>query len=195
MTVEWSGFRIKPLQLASTEAAIARHELEDKLKSLTITMSRIDMTKSIEKEKRMGMFGFFLAKKELELEIRKLTSILDIEKKKLQAEYDILATQKSYELKEQIKLNSIECENKLNRQATLYNDSLQKLTTQHAETTSKLETKLAKEYYEKMTEALRELNLEGSAQTKYVQELSMKMFDKALEKPIGHMIEKRIIKE
>jgi hypothetical protein len=47
-----------------------------------------------------------------------------------------------------------------------------------------------------MTEALREVNLEGNVQAKFTQELSMKMLDKALEKPMpAHFIEERLVTE
>lgn len=140
----------------------------------------------------MGIFKAFVIKKELELETEKLKSILDIERKKLQAEFDILATKKSMELTEHVKLARMEMEDKLNKQSTLYNEALQKMALIHEKEKSALETKLAKEYYEQMTEALREVNLEGNFQAKSLQEISMKMFEKALEKPMpSHFIEER----
>lgn len=142
----------------------------------------------------MGILKYFVVKKELEIEIQRLKSVLDIERKKLEAEFDILATKKTMALTEAMKMAKIEMEDKLNKQATFYNESLQKLQLIHAKEISALESKLVKEYYEKMTEVLRELNLEGNVQTKFVQELSLKMFDKALEKPVpSHFINERII--
>jgi hypothetical protein len=142
----------------------------------------------------MGIFNFFVVKKELELEIKRLSSIIDIERKKLKAEYDILAEQKTQELVGHVKLQKMELDDKLNKQATLYNASLNKLSLAHAQEIAAMETKLAKEYYEKMTDALREVNLEGNVQAKFTQELSMKMLEKALEKPMpSHMISERIV--
>lgn len=100
------------------------------------------------------------------------------------------------ELTEAIKLATMQMEDKLNKQATLYNETLQKIQIKHSQEISTLQSNLAKEYYDKLGETLRDMNLEGNAQTKYVQELSMKMFDKALEKPVpSHFIEERIISE
>lgn len=144
--------------------------------------------------KKMGLFNFFVVKKELEIEVKRLTSIIDIERKTLQAEFDILATRKSLELTEHEKRYRMEFEDKLNKQATLYNESLQKLSLKHAQEISALESRLVKEYYEKMTLALREVNLEGNFQAKSLQELSMTMFSKALEKPMpAHLIQESII--
>lgn len=144
----------------------------------------------------MGIFNYFVVKKELELEIRQLKSIIDIERNKLQAEYDILSTRKTLELTETMKLAKMEMEDKLNKQATLYNESIQKLGLQHAKEQAALEAKLSKEYYYQMTDALRELNTEGNVQTKFMQEISLKMFDKALEKPVpSHFIQERIVTE
>lgn len=144
--------------------------------------------------KKMGLFNFFVVKKELELEIRRLQSILEIERKKLQAEYDILAEKKTMELVEHVKLQKMEMEDKLKKQANLYQESMNHLNLVHAQEISKLETRLAKEYYEQMTAALREVNLEGNVQAKFTQELSLKMLDKALEKPMpAHMITERLV--
>ncbi len=172
------------------------------IRSWDIELSRLEPL--IIKEHKMGMLNWWTQKKELEIEVKRLTSIIDIERKKLQAEYDILATRKSMELAEHEKLYRMEMKNelekqkmqmedKLSKQATLYNESLQKLAAVHAQQQSAIETKLAKEYYEKMTEALREVNLEGSFQAKSLQELSMTMFAKVLEKPMpSHIIQERI---
>lgn len=195
MTVEWSGFKVRPI-IRSIEQFTQCQATTGDGPNYYFSLPRIvpmDLTES--KEKKMGLFNFFVVKKELELEIKNLKSIIEIERKKLQAEYDILATQKTAELVANEKLLKIELEGKLNKQATLYNESLNKLALVHATEVAKLETKLAKEYYGQMTVALRDINLEGSAQTKYIQELSMKMFDKALEKPMpAHMIEERIVR-
>lgn len=122
-------------------------------------------------------------KKELELEVERLKLTLDLEKTKLKSEYDILAIKKTMELTEKMKLAEMEMNDKLNKQATLYNESLQKMNMIHSKDKSELETRLATEYYGKLSEALAKMNLEGSSQSKFVQELSLKMFDKALEKP------------
>lgn len=162
-----------------------------------ISLPRLDMPPPIITvgKHKMSIFNFFVVKKELEYEVKRLKSILDIDRKNLQAEFDILAQRKTAELIEHLKLQKIEMEDKLNKQATLYNDSLNKLASVHAAEKSELEARLAKEYYAQMTAALREVNLEGNAQSKYIQELSMKMFDKALEKPMpAHMIEERIVR-
>lgn len=173
------------------DAMLQRKETEKQeelIKRWAIIMPIVwtDLTRS----KKMGIFNFFIAKKELELEVRRLTSIIEIERKRLQAEFDILAEKKTQELVSHTKLQQLEM------QANLYNESLQKLQTIHAQDISKPETRLAKEYYDKMTEALREVNLEGNVQAKFTQELSMRMLDKALEKPMpAHFIEERIVSE
>lgn len=148
------------------------------------------------KGEKMGMFNWWIQKKELEIEVKRLGSIIEIEKKKLQADYDILATRKSLELTEHEKRYRMEMEDKLNKQATLYNEALSKINVENIKNIAQIETDLAKSYYEKMIEALRDINLEGNVQTKFMQELSLKMFDKALEKPMpSHFIEERIVRK
>lgn len=129
------------------------------------------------------MFGIWVKKKELELEVKQLSALLDIAKSKQEAELSIA--------KSRVEL---EAEKKLQGQYLLYKEGLQKVEADKAKEVSELKSSLAKEYYDKMQDALRELNLEGGAQSKFVQELSLKMFDKALEKPMpSHFISERLV--
>lgn len=58
---------------------------------------------------------------------------------------------------------------------------IQKLKTDHANDKMTYQTKMVEEHYKKLSEALTHLHSEGNANTKFVQELALKM----LEKPVG----------
>jgi len=52
------------------------------------------------------------------------------------------------------------------------------MKVKNAEDISEIKSELAKEYYDKMQDALSKMTLEGSSQSKFVQDLALKMFDK-----------------
>ncbi len=135
------------------------------------------------------LFKRVLKIKELELE-------LGLIKKDHASDFAHLEQRKSAELKEAMALLKVEFEKKLNDQYLLYKDGLiklqmdnQKIATENNVNVANVKAQLAQDYYSKMQDALKELSLEGSAQSKFVEELSLKMFDKALEKPMAaHLI-------
>lgn len=137
-------------------------------------------------------FKRILKIKELELYISNL-------KREQAHELSFVEKQKDMEIKQAKELAKIEYEKKLNDQFLLYKDSLvklqqenQNLAANNNSNIANLKAQLAKEYYDKMQTAIMELNLEGSAQSKFVQELSLKMFDRALEKPMpSHVISEK----
>lgn len=140
------------------------------------------------------IFKMLLKKKELELEVKKLTDLLDIERKRLANEFDIMRKTNDFEVSKIRKTQEMDYNDKLQKQSALYEQSLRKLEAVSLKEVSELKSSLAKEYYDKMTEAMTKLNLDGSQQSKFVQELSLKMFDKALEKPMPHhIIEERTL--
>ena len=64
-------------------------------------------------------------------------------------------------------------------QANLDNTAeLAAMRVKTAEDISTTKTELAKEYYDKMQDALSKMTLDGSAQTNFVKDLALKMFDK-----------------
>jgi len=63
-----------------------------------------------------------------------------------------------------------------------HTEGLSKARTEHAQELSKVRSDLSVEYYDKMQKALLDMNTEGSSQMKFINELTMKMFDKGLEK-------------
>lgn len=64
------------------------------------------------------------------------------------------------------------------KQAELDRDrQISELRTKHAEDLAKVKSDTAEEYYKKMTSAFTEIQLNGSKDSKFVQELALKMFD------------------
>lgn len=145
-----------------------------------------------EPKQRGGIFMFFnllVKKKELELEVKKLTDMLDIERKKLASEFEILRREKEFEIVKLQKSLELDYNDKLNKQAVVYEKSIRNLEAVANNEKSELKSSLAKDYYDKLSKAMTQLNIEGSQQSKFVQDLSLKMFEKGLEKPMpAHII-------
>lgn len=152
-------------------------------------MEETNFKKKDEGEK---MLGIWKQKKELEYEVLRLQTLLDVQKQKLSHEYEILKRDNTFQFEKNQKLIEMDYNKKLTEQAALYEKSLRQLEANSTKEQADLKAKLAKEYYDKMSDAMTKLNLDGSSQSKFVQELSLKMFDKALEKPMpSHIIEER----
>lgn len=138
------------------------------------------------------MFNLWVKKKELELEVKRLTDLLSLERTKLAGEFDILKKANDFELVKIRKALEMDYNDKLQKQSALYEKALRSIEAASLKEVSDLKSSLAKEYYDKMGEALTQLNIDGSMQSKFVQELSLKMFEKALEKPMpAHIINER----
>lgn len=134
-------------------------------------------------------FNLLVKKKELELEVKKLTDMLDIERKKLASEFEILRREKEFEIVKLQKSLELDYNDKLNKQAVVYEKSIRNLEAVANNEKSELKSSLAKDYYDKLSKAMTQLNIEGSQQSKFVQDLSLKMFEKGLEKPMpAHII-------
>jgi hypothetical protein len=52
------------------------------------------------------------------------------------------------------------------------------LKTQHAEDLAKVRAETAEEHYKKLTSAFQEMQMHGDKNTKFVQELALKVFEK-----------------
>lgn len=86
---------------------------------------------------------------------------------------------KDHELKltEAVTLAKLDSQQKV-KQAELDRDrQITELRTEHAEELSKVKSDTAEEYYKKLTHAFTEIQLNGSKDSKFVQELALKMFD------------------
>lgn len=123
-------------------------------------------------------------KKSLELDIAALAQQLELTKKK----YDM-------DLLEAKTLISLESEQRIAKINLESQKRVQQLEMENSVKLSELKSGLAKEYYDKMQIAMKDLTLQGSDQSRFVQELSLKMMDKALEKPMpAHYIKEKRVK-
>lgn len=142
-----------------------------------------------------NFFNLRRRKLELEFELEKMQEKLDHEKRKWGSEFEALKSKHDLERLEKETLLKLKNEQDMAQvkldaeRATIkleagYDKQLRALETKHSGDLSKLKSDTAKEYYEKMQDALKDMTLNGSEQTKFTQELALKMFDKALEKPV-----------
>ena len=82
------------------------------------------------------------------------------------------------EHKETVTLLKLESQQKI-KQAELDKDrAVNDLKTKHAEELAKVKSDTAEEYYSSMTEAFQDLQMNGDKNSKFVQELALKVFDK-----------------
>lgn len=90
---------------------------------------------------------------------------------RLKKDYDI-------KIQETVTLTKLESQ-QLVKQAELdKNREVNELRTKSSEEISKVRTELAEEYYNKLTTAFQEIQLKGDVNSRFVQDLALKMFDK-----------------
>jgi hypothetical protein len=154
---------------------------------------------------------------ELERAKHRFTLGIDAAKQDLQRQRDLFEEDRTRALKAQSDLHSAEIEKlrkesdiklmeltslaKLNAEqkvaeATLAKDkAVQVLETKYAKELSALESSLAKDYYDKMQDALADMHKNGTEMSRFAQDMAMKFVDKGLEKPMpAHTInETRLI--
>jgi len=89
-------------------------------------------------------------------------------------------------LKQEFEINKQEAVTLINldsqqkvKQAELDRDrEINKIKTSHAEELSKVKSDTAETYYKKLTEAFQDMQINGDKNTKFVQEMALKIFDK-----------------
>lgn len=152
-------------------------------------------TDTPKKEKKMGWFSLTKRKRELEIAIETLELSLknkeeasrqELANLKADHERTVKAQRQEHDLKivELTTMTKLKNEQELAKQKLEYEQKVQALTSKHVDEIAKLKTDLAKEYYDNMTKAMFDLNKEGSAQTKFVQEMALTMMGKGQEKPL-----------
>lgn len=87
---------------------------------------------------------------------------------------------KEYDLKiqEAVTLNKLESQQQIKQAELDKSREVNAIRTQSCEDVSNVRTQLAEEYYTRLTSAFQEIQLKGDANSKFVQELALKMFDK-----------------
>lgn len=156
-------------------------ELQGKKKELEIETDNLKLELSNERKKAEMLLvearhKFGLERETLEARFKRSQEDFQQDKKSfensLKREYDLKE-------KETIGLLKLDSEQR-SRQAELDRDrAIQELKIQHVEEISKLKSDLAAEFYQKMQTELSKLNSEGNASTRFVQEMSLKLLDKA----------------
>ncbi len=102
-----------------------------------------------------------------------------------QAERERLEFQKSLESEHKLKLQEattltkLDSEQKVKQLEITHLRELETLKTKHSSEMSDLKQALAKEYYDRLSVALNDLHTKGNTSTQFIQELALKMFDKA----------------
>lgn len=177
-------------------------ELEAKKKGLEMDIEQVRLKLDNEREgQRMELervkHSFKLEMDGAKKDLERAKQLFEEDKKRLVSQQQDLHTAEIEKLRKEAEINLMELQSlsKLHSEqkvaeATLAKDkAVQALETKYAKDLAALEGKLAKEYYEKMQAALTELHTHGSTQSKFVQELALKMFDKGMEKPMpSHFI-------
>ena len=128
------------------------------------------------------------AKKDLERQ----RSLFEEDKKRLVdrlkeehgSETDKLKRESELKLMELQTLSKLDSDQRIAQAELDAKSRVQAAETKHAAEMSVLKSTLAKEYYDSLQVALKDMTINGTEQTKFVQELAIKMLDKSLEKPM-----------
>lgn len=141
-------------------------------------------------EKKVGMFGLFVKRKEMELEIKKLADNLDHHKRNEEMRIAEAVQKERLKANEAVSKVTLEAEAKVKKveaDALLKITELQGKSTRekseiqaaHATALAEAKAKAAEEYFEKMSKAMTELHQNGDKNSKFIQELALTMVKKA----------------
>jgi hypothetical protein len=156
-------------------------ELQGKKKELEIETENLKLELANERKKAEMLLvearhKFALERETLDARYKRSHEDFHADKAKFE---DSLRREYDLKEKETIGLLKLDSEQR-SRQAELDRDrAVQELKVKHAEEISKLRSDLATEFYQKMQAELSKLNSEGNANSRFIQELSLKMLDKA----------------
>jgi hypothetical protein len=104
--------------------------------------------------------------------------LIDRSKREIAEFEERLKKDTEIKLQEAVTLTKLESQQQI-KQAELDRDrEINTLKVKTVEEISKVRTELAEEYYNKLTAAFQEIQLKGDANSKFVQDLALKMFDK-----------------
>ncbi len=135
-----------------------------------------------------------LQKKRVELDLQQLQAKLDIEISKQKNAFEIQKQKIEIEKTETISLLKLDNQQQVAKIKLEAEKALAAEQMKNVKALEELKSTLAKEYYDKSAETMKDITLKGTEQGKFVQELSLKMMDKALEKPMpAHMISEKIV--
>ena len=168
-------------------------EMDLKQAHLQLRNTRLDQELDLKKERHTHELKLASAKEEVirakkiaaessaNLKIR-LQEEHSLEKDKLQVYLKLEAEQKTAQIdldhKKALARLQKTHEDEINKANTENTASMARIQITNAENIAKVKSDLAKEYYDKMQDALAKMTLEGSNQSHFIQELALKMFDK-----------------
>lgn len=124
------------------------------------------------------------------MELHMVRQEMELAKKAQQQDYDLKIDRmkQESELKlneERVKMN-LKLEQEIAQAKLLCDTTVQEEKIKHLKEASAITTKVQEEYYERMKNALEELNSKGNYATKFLQEMSLKLLDRA---PIGDKVQ------
>lgn len=113
--------------------------------------------------------------------------VWEVEKKELEArakrekeEFETrLKADTDLKMQEAVTLTKLDAQQKVIQTQVDKDRVINDLKTSHSEQMAKVKTGLAEEYYEKLTVAFQEIQMNGDKNSKFVQELALKIFDQA----------------
>lgn len=166
-------------------------ELEAGKKRLEIEMEQIRLDLANQKKREDMKLEVEAHKHHLKLQEEKAVfdrekRVWEIEKKELQdraardkKEFeDRLKADSDLKMQEAITLMKLESQQKVKQTELDKDRSLNQLETVHSTELSKVKSDLAEEYYRKLTSAFQDIQMNGDKNSKFVQELALKVFDR-----------------
>jgi methyl coenzyme M reductase subunit D len=176
------GFNSSPASKHKLDKSAQEYiELQGKKKELEIETENLKLELANERKKAEMLLTearhkFALERETLEARFKRSHDDFHADKAKFE---DSLRREFDLKEKEVIGLLKLDSEQR-SRQAELDRDrQIQELKMKHTEEISKLRSDLASEFYQKMQTELSKLNSEGNVNTRFVQEMSLKLLDKA----------------
>lgn len=136
-----------------------------------------------------GMFGLFIKRKELQLEIKKLADELDyherqeemrvaeaVQKERLKANEQVSAAKLDADAK--VKAAEAKSELAITQLQGKFTREKSEILAAAAKDLAEAKAKAAEEYYEKLSKAMTELHQNGDKNSKFIQELALSMIQK-----------------
>lgn len=148
-------------------------ELENtkKRESMKIEVEAHKHTLKLQEEKAV----FDREKKVWEIEKKELTDRAAREKKEFQ---ERLQAESDLKTQEAVTLTKLEAQQQVKQGELDKSREVNDLRTAHAEALSKVKSELAEDYYSKLTAAFQDIQMNGDKNSKFVQELALKVFDR-----------------
>lgn len=150
-----------------------RLDLENQKKRETMKLEEESHKHRLRLQEEKAVFD--REKKVWEVEKKEMVDRFDREKKEFQNKVE---QEFSLKTQEAVTLTKLESQQKIKQAEIDKERAINTLSTKHAEELSKIRSTTAEEHYKKLTEAFQEIQLNGDKNSKFVQELALKVFEK-----------------